>query len=181
LKSNTARPKGEFMDERIFFAAEESRPRRHIAMYLSQIKDTLSLMPKDQKRILYWRLALFIFSAACLIAVCFRPVLAQQSRSPLPSAVAPVITIEDARQDERIDTLTEFRHNQENYNRQMGDAMKAALDAQDARIEAQNVRIENNEKTIATQNGWIAGGLSLLTIVTGITALTTVKPKLLQR
>lgn len=152
------------MNDRILLAFEDAPLRR--TSFLSQLKDTLRQMPKLRKRLFYWRVALFFACVIVLTTVCLRSVWAQ----PGPIAPVPVITVKDALQDERIENLTEFRHNQENYNRQMAETIQHELDAQ-------SLRIEENTKAIATQSGWFTGALALLTLINGVTAFKTLKPK----
>lgn len=151
------------MDDRIFLATEDVQPRRSIASFLSQVKDTRH-MPTVQKRLLTARLSLFVLASLFLALFTYRTVHGQTTGVP----VQPVISLEDARQDERIDTLTEFRHNQENYNRQIGDQLQHNYDAL-------NEKVDRNTAAIASQNGIFTGCSALLALITGLSVFFQIK------
>lgn len=83
--------------------------------------ESYAIMPKTQKKLFKLRVGFLGVAAMSVIAIAC---VGQQRVDP----VAPVITVEDARQDEKIDQLTEFRHNQENFNTQQGAALQEERD-----------------------------------------------------
>ena len=98
-----------------------------------------------------WRERLIVYLRCAAMAVCLLScgaIFVTKLLAQVP--ITQVITTEDARQDEKLDTLKEFRQNQENYNREQGK------------------RLEDLEEQQSKIVGIGIGGFSVLTALEGL-------------
>jgi hypothetical protein len=115
------------------------------------------LTPRE--RFMVWlRLACACFCLLASISFLVIRVYAQ------PRAVMPTITVEDARQDMRLDELKEFKDNQESYNREQGTVRKTWEDEQGKRIGD----LENKAAAIEGIGGCVGVILSIFNVLFGI-------------